>query len=219
MDIKIFKNLAKKFKSSGYSLYMVGGTSRDYLLGRPITDFDLSTDAIPSEIKTFLPEADFTFSHYGSVKLKIDGKHVDITTLRQEEKYKDHRHPSSVSFVNQIKLDYPRRDFTVNALYINEQLEVFDFTNGVADIKNKIIRTIGEPNERFQEDPLRILRALRFKLKLGFEFDVETARAITNNWDLLEFLNPAKVSEEMTKMNKIDPAAVAKLVAQYSVKS
>jgi len=216
MDIQIFTNLAKKFKSSGYLLYMVGGTSRDYLLGRPITDFDLSTDAIPSDIKAFLPEADFTFSHYGSVKLKMDGKNVDITTLRQEEKYKDHRHPSSVCFVSQIKLDYPRRDFTVNAIYINDQLEVFDFTNGVEDIKNKIIRTIGEPNERFQEDPLRLLRALRFKLKLGFEFDEATGRAIKNNWDLLEFLNPAKVAEEMAKMNRIDAGGAEKLIAKYS---
>lgn len=216
MDIKIFTDLAKKFKSSGYSLYMVGGTSRDYLLGRPITDFDLSTDAIPSEIKTFLPDADFTFSHYGSVKLKVGGKNVDITTLRQEEKYKDHRHPSSVSFISQIKLDYPRRDFTINAIYINDLLEVFDFAGGVEDIKNKIIRTIGEPNERFQEDPLRLLRALRFKLKLGFELEQKTARAIKNNWDLLEFLNPAKVSEEMAKMKRIDAAAAEQLIAQYS---
>lgn len=218
MDIRIFTNLAKKFKSSGYSLYMVGGTSRDYLLGRPINDFDLSTDAIPSEIKTFLPEADFTFSHYGSVKLKMDGKNVDITTLRQEEKYKDHRHPSSVCFVPQIKLDYPRRDFTINAIYINDQLQVFDFADGLTDLKNKIIRTIGEPNERFQEDPLRLLRALRFKLKLGFDFDEATSRAIKNNWDLLEFLNPAKVAEEIAKMNRIDAACADKLIAEYSGK-
>ncbi len=205
MDLGIFINLAKLFDKYGKKLYMIGGTSRDFLLGREIDDFDLVTDAVPSEMEKMLPDADYTFSHYGTIRLKRDGKRVDIVTLREEKLYKDHRHPSSVSFVTDLEKDFPRRDFTINALYIDEDLQVHDFTQGLSDLKNHLIRTIGEPNLRFQEDPLRMLRALRFHLKLNFEIEPETAKAIKNNWDLLELLQPAKVDEELAKLKAIDP--------------
>lgn len=215
MDLSIFLDLAKWFEQFGKKLYMIGGTSRDFLLGREIEDFDLVTDAIPSDLQTILPDADFTFSHYGTIRLKRQGKRVDIVTLREETLYKDHRHPSSVSFVSDIEKDFPRRDFTINALYIDETLAVHDFANGKKDLDEKLIRTIGEPNKRFQEDPLRMLRALRFQLKLGFEIEPATANAIKNNWDLLGLLQPAKVNEELAKLRHIDPVAAEAILNNY----
>ncbi len=213
MDIQIFLQLAQLFAKYNHQLYMIGGTSRDFLLGTEIDDFDLATDAIPSQIEKILPEADFTFSHYGTVRLKVNGKRVDIATLREENQYKDYRHPSSVTFVTEIERDYKRRDFTINAIYIDDQLGIHDFCQGQKDLTEKKIRTIGEPNLRFQEDPLRMLRALRFKLKLGFEIESETAKAIKNNWELLSFLQPAKVEEELIKLRKIDVAQADRLLA------
>jgi len=218
MDLSIYLDLAKLFDQYGKKLYMIGGTSRDFLLGREIEDFDLVTDAIPSEMEKMLPDADFTFSHYGTVRLKREGKRVDIVTLREEKLYKDHRHPSSVSFVAEIEKDFSRRDFTINALYIDETLQVHDFTEGLSDLNKRLIRTIGEPNQRFQEDPLRMLRALRFHLKLGFEIEPDTAKAIKNNWDLLEFLQPAKVNEELAKLKALDAAKALSLLKVFGKK-
>ncbi len=213
MDIKIYLELAQLFSKFNQKLYMIGGTSRDFLLGREIDDFDLATDATPREIEKILPEADFTFSHYGTVRLKMQGKRIDIATLREESHYKDYRHPSSVTFVTEIEKDYSRRDFTVNAIYIDDQLSIHDFAQGLQDLADKKIRTIGEPNLRFQEDPLRMLRALRFKLKLGFTIEIQTSKAIKNNWELLSFLQRSKVEEEITKLRKIDTAKADRLLA------
>ncbi len=215
MDISIFLDLAELFEKYGKKLYMIGGTSRDFLLGRAIEDFDLVTDAIPSDLRTILPDADFTFSHYGTIRLKRQGKRVDIVTLREEKLYKDHRHPSSVSFVSDIEKDYSRRDFTINALYIDAAQRVYDFTGGVNDLEKRIIRTIGEPNVRFQEDPLRMLRALRFHLKLHFEIEPNTLQAIKNNWDLLGLLQPSKVNEELTKLRSIDAEQAETLLKTF----
>lgn len=215
MDISIFQELAQLFSKFGKKLYMIGGTSRDYLLGRPIEDFDLATDATPKELETILPDADFTFSHYGTIRCKIRGQRVDIVTLREEKKYKDFRHPSSVTFVSEIEKDYPRRDFTINAIYIDDNLTPHDFAGGLSDLKEKTIRTIGEPNGRFQEDPLRMLRALRFQLKLGFEIAPDTEKAIRNNWELLSFLQIAKVEEEVGKLRKINTIEANRLLDSY----
>lgn len=216
MNIEVFQDLAKLFRQNGFSLYMVGGTSRDYLIGRDTSDFDLATDAKPSEIEHFLPQADYTYALYGSVKMRRGPWKIEITTLREEAGYKDFRHPSSVTFVSDPSLDYRRRDFTINAIYIDDHLNVIDFVSGQTDIANQCIRTVGEPNLRFQEDPLRMLRALRFSLKLGFKIDPGTDKAIRNNWELLAFLNPSKADEEIAKMKKINEKAAQKLLAEYS---
>lgn len=197
MDLTRFINLANLFKKHGYKLYLTGGSARDYLLKREFIDFDLTTDATPNEMKEFLPDLDYTYAKFGNVH----DKHLDITTLRVEGDYKDYRHPSVIKFTKKLEEDYLRRDFTINALYIDMNLKVYDFANGLSDLKNKIIRFIGDPNKRVIEDPLRILRAERFAKKLGFKIEPNSLKAMNDNKRLLEKLNSNKIKEEIKKHN------------------
>ena len=199
MDKSIFENLADLFIKHGYALYIVGGTSRDYLLGRKVFDYDFATDATPDQMAKFLPEADYTFAKFGTISLLYNRQKVDIVTLRVEGDYEDFRHPSSIRYVSQISEDYRRRDFTINALYIDRQYQIHDFANGLEDLKNGIIRLIGDPEKRLIEDPLRILRAERFAKKLNFTIEPNTLAAMNKCRHLLARLNPDKVKEEEKK--------------------
>lgn len=202
MNKEIFVNLAKLFNSYGYRLYMIGGTTRDYLLGREVLDYDFVTDATPSDMKEFLSDANYVFEKYGTVKVKINDIHIDITTLRKESEYIDSRHPSKIVFTKDLKEDYLRRDFTINAIYMDENFNPIDYCGGISDLNNKIIRFIGDPVKRIKEDPLRILRAERFKEKLGFSYETKTEEAIKENYELINKLNPDKVKEEIRKKEK-----------------
>lgn len=201
MNLNLFKSLAKLFKENGFSLFMIGGTSRDYLLNLEVLDYDFVSDATPEDMKKFLPDANYHFEKYGSVKLKIDGVHVDITTFRSEGEYLDFRHPNSVKYVKTIEEDFVRRDFTINAIYIDEDMKCIDPSGGLIDLKNKVIRFIGDPIKRIKEDPLRILRAERFKEKLNFEIEEKSLGVINKYRYLLDKLNPEKVKEELRKLN------------------
>ena len=172
MNKEIFKKLSQLFNSYGFRLYMIGGTTRDFLLGKEVFDYDFVSDATPDDMKVFLKDAEYYFAKYGSVKVKVDGVHVDITTLRKEGAYQDYRHPSEITYVKSIDEDYVRRDFTINAIYMDENFNIIDPSNGVKDLENKIIRFIGDPQKRIEEDPLRILRAERFAKKLNFVWSV-----------------------------------------------
>ena len=203
MKKEIFNQLSKLFNENGYRLYIIGGTSRDFLLGLDVLDYDFVTDATPDEMKNFLPNANFAFAKFGTIRLKVEGVHVDITTMRIEGEYKDFRHPSKIEFVKDIYQDYKRRDFTINAIYLDEKYNVIDPSGlGIKDLENKLIRFIGEPSKRIQEDPLRIVRAERFEAKLGFKIEDETYLAMKKYRYLLDELNPEKLSEEKRKMNK-----------------
>ncbi|MCQ2741828.1 MAG: hypothetical protein MJ239_00810 [Bacilli bacterium] len=196
---RIFKEYASLFAANGYHLYMIGGTSRDYLLSIEPSDFDFVTDATPEEEKAFLKDADYTFAKFGSVKVFNDGVEVDITTFREEGDYKDFRHPGYIRFVKDMSKDVVRRDFTVNALYIDIEGKVYDLVNGIEDLNKKVIRFIGDPYKRIEEDPLRIIRAERFAKRLGFQMEKETEKAIEEKRGLLEKLNPDKVKMELLK--------------------
>ncbi len=196
----LFDEIAILFNTHGFKLFMVGGTSRDFLLKREITDFDFATDATPTEMKVFLPDANYRFSEFGTVSFKKSGRLIEVTTLRKEGQYFDFRHPGDITFVRDPRLDYVRRDFTINALYIDEQYKVFDFTNGQADLEAKLIRMIGDPWARFNEDPLRIIRALRFRVKLDFSFEKSLEEAIYDNAYLVKNLNPQKILAERSKV-------------------
>lgn len=200
MNKNVFDSVALLFNRHGYRLYMVGGATRDYLLDRPILDYDFVTDATPNEMKTFLTDADFTFAKFGTVRIKVNHVKVDITTLRIEDEYVDYRHPSKVVFTKDIKKDYVRRDFTINAIYMDEEYNIIDYCGGLNDLNNKLIRFIGDPDKRIKEDPLRIIRAERFEKKLGFKIEDETFKAIERNRHLIEELNPQKVQAELKKM-------------------
>lgn len=195
----IFTNLATLFNKHGYRLYMVGGTTRDYLLDLDILDYDFATDATPDEMKEFLPDASYSFAKYGTVRVKDGDVKIDITTLRVEGEYVDHRHPRYIEYVKTIEQDYVRRDFTINAIYIDEKFNVIDPANGLDDLEKKIVRFIGNPVTRIKEDPLRILRADRFAKKLNFSIDEKTKRAMQKYHYLLDELNPNKVIEELKK--------------------
>ena len=188
---KVYKRLNNLFVENGYSLYMVGGTTRDFLLGKEIFDFDFVTSATPEQMASFLDVKDKSFNS-GSVTLSFEGNKVDITTLREEGKYEDYRHPSVVNYVSDIRKDYSRRDFTINALYINEDGVVIDFVNGQRDLKEKVIRMIGNPFLRLEEDPLRILRAIRFASSLSFVVEEELKKAIFEKRFLLQKINFCK---------------------------
>lgn len=197
--IKAFISLAELFKNNGYSLFLVGGTVRDYLLNVPLTDLDVVTNATPNDMKTFLIRANYTFERFGSVKLIYNNEKFDITTLRKEAIYSDSRHPGQVEFCDSLDIDVLRRDFTINAMYMDSKLEVIDLVSGQKDINNRIIRMIGNPEIRLKEDPLRIVRALRFKINLSFVLDDELYSSIKNNKDLLTKLNRQKIEEEIRK--------------------
>lgn len=201
MDYKIslFQELADIFNKHGYQLFLVGGSTRDYLLNIPLTDMDLVTDATPEETKSFLDNADYTFERFGSVKFKYKDVKFDLTTFRKEGGYVDSRHPNVIFFTKDIKEDYPRRDLTINALYLDKDLNVLDFVNGQKDLKNKVIRMVGDPTIRIKEDPLRIIRVYRFKLDLGFNVDNELEKVIKNNKDLLGNIRKEKILEEIHK--------------------
>ena len=208
MDIKlnIYQKLANTFEEHGYKLYLVGGTVRDFLLGKELTDMDAVSDATPEQIISFLSPIDKSFMRFGSLKYKDEsGVKFDITTLRKESSYLDNRHPSQIEFVKDLKIDYQRRDFTVNALYMDKDLKIIDYCNGEEDLKKHLLRMIGNPDLRIKEDPLRILRAIRFHLMHRFEIDEALLIAMHNNFDLLKTITDAKIRSEL---NKIDDSAV-----------
>ncbi len=196
-----YVELEKIFASKGYSLYMVGGTSRDYLLKKEIKDFDLVTNATPDQMKEFL-KFDSSFSHVGSIHINYNNKKVDITTLRKEGEYHDYRHPDSVTFIKSLKEDAKRRDFTINAIYINKDGRIFDYYHGVDDLKNHLISMIGKPSTRFKEDPLRILRALRFSMIFDFSITPSLIKEIDENIYLLKKISLVKCLEEIEKMRE-----------------
>ena len=216
-EVKEFQRLVSIFKQHGYILYLVGGTVRDLLLGLPLTDMDCVTDATPEEIKAFLPGADFTFAKMGSIKCKDEGIKFDITTLRKEKGYSDSRHPNEVVFVKDLKIDVLRRDFTINAMYMDEHFILFDYVNGEKDLNKKIIRMVGNPDKRIKEDPLRIIRAIRFALQLNFEIDKKLEKSMIKNVDLLKLLKKEKVIQDLNKLTKFDENRKKELFDKFGI--
>lgn len=195
----IFKELVILFEKYNKNIYIVGGTARDFILKREIRDFDFATDATPEELKTILPDANFKFSKFGSISCKILKVRVDITTLREESSYIDHRHPTEIKFIKDISIDYKRRDFTINALYIDKNYKIWDFCNGLIDIEKKIISFIGDPEKRIKEDPLRILRAYRFSKSLNFKIEPKTLFMLEKYSYLIKEISPGKIEMENKK--------------------
>ena len=203
MDV-IFDYLKDIFNKNGFRLFMIGGASRDYLLNKNIDDYDFVTDATPLEIEEFL-KVDNTFEKFGTVKFEYNNKKIDIVTLREEGEYNDSRHPSFIKFVKDINIDYKRRDFTINAIYIDENYKILDPSGfGINDLKNRILRIIGNPENKIKEDPLRILRAKRFCIEYGLVMEENTKKAINENKSLLDLINKDKINEENKKLEKVE---------------
>ena len=201
-SIDEFLKLSKEFSAHPFHLYLVGGSVRDLLIKKEIDDFDLATDATPEEMSKFLPGCDMTFAKYGAVKIKRGKETFVITTFRKEGKYDDSRHPSKIIFVKDMKEDSKRRDFTINALYMDDHFKLYDYVGGEEDLKNKTLRMIGNPKKRIKEDPLRILRAARFVIKFDFKIDKKLEKTLIKQAHLLRKLNPEKIKEEISKIDE-----------------
>lgn len=199
--LEVLKDLSNIFENAGYEIFAVGGTVRDYLLKKDVTDFDFVTDATPQEIKGFLSNCDATFEKYGIINYQLEDVKLQIATFRIEKNYSDFRHPAEIVFVRSMEEDYLRRDFTINALYLDKDGKVYDFCHGLDDLNQKKIRMIGNADERIKEDPLRILRGIRFAHSLKFEIDDDLSKAMKVNFNLLKKINSQKILEEIRKMN------------------
>jgi tRNA nucleotidyltransferase (CCA-adding enzyme) len=201
---KELKPILESFSKHGHNAYLVGGSSRDILLFKKTHDVDIATDAKPEKVIAIfnLKKVDpFTFK-FGNVKTTINEIELDITTLRAESDYNDLRHPDKIEFVKDPLTDSLRRDFTVNALYMDKNGKVFDYHDGLQDLKDKVIRTIGKPDERLKEDPVRILRALRFALSLNFSIEESLEASIIKNQELLSEVSDFRIKDEIVKMGR-----------------
>lgn len=193
-------NLALKLKKAGHTAYFAGGCVRDKRLGLEPKDYDIATSAVPSEVLRLFPGSNEVGAHFGVVIAKHEGHHVEIATFRTDGSYGDGRRPDSVTFSNPNE-DAHRRDFTINGLFENPETgQIIDHVGGVGDLEARIIRAIGTPSHRFQEDALRLLRAVRFSTSLGFPIEPVTLAAIRDNAHLLEKISPERIRDEFSKI-------------------
>ncbi len=198
---KPLKELSRPFLSSGYSLYLVGGAVRDTLMGRTATDWDVATDASPEQVISLFRHVIPTGIQHGTVTIIHKGQHVECTTFRTESEYTDGRRPERISFTSNIIDDLSRRDFTMNAIAVSlPDGHLLDPFNGRDDIKKKIIRTVGNPAERFAEDGLRPLRAIRFAARLGFSIHAQTVQAINPALDTIRKVSVERIRDELNKL-------------------
>lgn len=194
--------ILEQLETAGFVGYVVGGCVRDFLLGRPVGDYDITTDATPEQVMgmfshdTVLP----TGIAHGTVTLMLGKNSYEITTHRSDGVYSDGRRPDTVMFSKDIICDLARRDFTINAMAYHPQKGLIDPFHGREDLEKRVIRTVGNPRERFQEDALRIMRGLRFASVLGFTIEDETARCIHEQKQLLERISPERFRVELMKL-------------------
>ena len=191
--------IMEKLDENGFEAYIVGGCVRDHIIGNVPKDYDITTSASPDEIKECLSGYNIidTGIEHGTVTVVSDGENVEITTYRIDGEYTDHRHPEAVIFSKKLSDDLSRRDFTVNAMAYNKKTGLVDIFGGQKDIAEKKIRCVGEPEKRFDEDALRIMRALRFSSELGFDIDEKTSEAIFKMKHLLKNVSSERISKEL----------------------
>ena len=192
----------ENLKGSGFQAHVVGGCVRDMIMGKTPADYDITTNALPMQIEDCFKDYRVIESgiKHGTVTVVIGGENVEITTYRVDGEYIDNRRPQNVNFTSSINDDLARRDFTMNAICYNPHEGTIDPFGGEEDIKKGIIRCVGNPDKRFNEDGLRILRALRFAAKTGFEIEGETARSIKKNKDLIKNLSAERIFAELKKL-------------------
>lgn len=191
-----------RLKENGYQAYVVGGAVRDFLMGKTPHDYDLTSDALPSQISDVFK--DFYQEHsgekHGTIRVIVDHKPIEITTFRCDEGYTDYRRSDNVEFVKDVYIDSKRRDFSINAFYYSEG-HIYDFHEGLEDLNNKVIKTIGNPSTRFHEDALRILRAIRFSAKLGYEIESKTKTALLDCKEELNLIAKERILTELKEIS------------------
>jgi tRNA nucleotidyltransferase (CCA-adding enzyme) len=195
----------KKLINKGYSAYLVGGCVRDLLLKRKPKDWDITTNAKPEEILEIFGDSAFYENRFGTVGVKTKSedetlKVIEVTTFRQERKYFDFRRPSEVIFTQSLETDLHRRDFTINALSLSFDGKIIDLFNGLLDLEKKVIRAIGNPEERFREDALRLMRAIRLACELNFTIEEKTLKAIKKFSDLIQYISAERIRDEFNRI-------------------
>ncbi len=203
---KEVKNIISELNKAGFEAYIVGGCVRDFLLGKEANDWDIATNAKPEEIQKIFPDS-FYENKFLTVTVRTKSKktnlnEIEITTYRSDAKYSDKRHPDEVKFAKTIEQDLSRRDFTINALAMDLDKKIVDLFDGREDLKNQIIKTVGNPEERFSEDALRMLRAVRFvsSLEGNWKIEEKTAKAIEKNSIWLEAISQERIRDEFLKI-------------------
>lgn len=192
--------IIEELRKNGFEGHIVGGCVRDSIMGIKPHDYDITTSAKPEEVKNIFPHTFDTGIQHGTVTVVINKENYEVTTFRIDGEYEDCRHPKEVNFTRDIHEDLLRRDFTMNAIAYNPYDGYTDIFGGIEDIGRKIIRGVGDPDERFKEDALRILRAVRFSAQLGFEIEPETKKAMENNVGLIKNISSERIREELTKL-------------------
>ncbi|MDR7668495.1 CCA tRNA nucleotidyltransferase [Bacillus altitudinis] len=191
-----------KLHEHGYQAYFVGGAVRDVLLGREVGDIDIATDATPDVVESLFDKTVDVGKEHGTVIVLLDGVSYEVTTFRTESEYEDFRRPKEVAFISSLKEDLLRRDLTINAVAMDIHGDIIDHVGGKRDIKRRRIQTVGDPACRFQEDALRMMRAVRFLSQLGFELSKETEEAMKKDKHLLANISVERKKIEMEKLLK-----------------
>ncbi|MCX7881254.1 MAG: CCA tRNA nucleotidyltransferase [Patescibacteria group bacterium] len=197
-------NIFKVFKKNGFEIYLVGGSVRDLILKKNPTNWDFTTNANPQQIQHLFPQS-FYHNDYGTVSIPLESKSqensiiVEITSFRKESNYSDFRHPEKISWAKTLKEDLARRDFTINAIAYDKKT-IIDYYNGQKDLNDKIIRTVGDPDKRFREDALRLIRAIRFASQLGFFIEENTRKSIEKNASLISKISWERIRDEFLKI-------------------
>jgi len=198
------KTIIGILNKDGFEAFIVGGCVRDALLEKKPKDWDITTNASPEDIISVFKQKNYrvieTGLKHGTVTIVIKGENFEITTYRIDGEYLDNRRPEGVTFVSNLKEDLARRDFTINTLAFNEEDGLVDYFGGIEDLDNKIIRAVGESNKRFQEDALRMLRAIRFSARLGFHIEEKTLEGIKANCNLIVNVSNERIRDELCKM-------------------
>lgn len=184
----------------GFEAYVVGGCVRDSILGRKPEDWDITTSARPDQVKRIFSRTVDTGIEHGTVTVLMDKEQYEVTTYRVDGEYEDHRHPKEVTFTVSLEEDLKRRDFTINAMAYNPETGLVDIFHGIEDLNNKMIRCVGDPGERFDEDALRILRAVRFSAQLGFAIDRATKQAMKDRAEALRDVSAERIRVELVKL-------------------
>ncbi|MFH4935000.1 CCA tRNA nucleotidyltransferase [Staphylococcus cohnii] len=194
------KPILKTLQSNQYQAYFVGGSVRDYLMHKTIHDIDITTSATPEEVEAIFEKTIPIGREHGTINVVYNGEHYEVTTFRAEGDYDDHRRPNEVFFVRELYEDVKRRDFTMNAIAMDADFHIHDYFNGQQDIKNRIIRTVGNAQERFNEDALRIIRGLRFQSQLGFSLENKTFYGMQSHINDIEHLSIERIVVELKKL-------------------
>lgn len=203
MEIQVPKkvqNIIKILQEHGYDAYAVGGCVRDSLLGRVPADWDITTSAKPLEVKALFGRTVDTGLQHGTVTVLLGKEGFEVTTYRIDGEYEDSRHPKEVTFTGELREDLRRRDFTINAMAYNDRTGLVDAFGGIEDLKRKVVRCVGDAQERFTEDALRILRAVRFSAQLGFSIEEETRKAALRLAPTLQKISAERIQTELVKL-------------------